>query len=141
MMKHLFAYGTLMCGEIMEEVAGVRLCHGPAILQGYSRWSVRGESYPALVPDGGGRVEGLVYLNVPEEAWEHLDRFEGEMYIRQGVEIALPGEKALPAETYVARPEWRERLDPRAWDFRAFLDHGKADFQRNYQGYRVLASE
>jgi gamma-glutamylcyclotransferase (GGCT)/AIG2-like uncharacterized protein YtfP len=140
-MKHLFAYGTLMCGEIMEEVAGVLPPHGPAILSGYSRWAVQGESYPAVVPDVAGRVEGVVYQNVPDRAWERLDRFEGEMYVRQAVQIELNDGRTLPAETYVARPAFRARLDRREWRYSDFLDHGKAGFQSRYQGYRALASD
>ena len=59
-MENLFAYGTLMCEDIMQDVAGCRLSCVPAELRGYSRRRVRGEHYPALVegrPAEGASLE------------------------------------------------------------------------------------
>jgi gamma-glutamylcyclotransferase (GGCT)/AIG2-like uncharacterized protein YtfP len=103
-MENLFAYGTLMCDDIMIEVSGCRLSHMPGTLRGYSRRSVRGEHYPALVPREEGRVEGVVYRNVPDSAWDRLDRFEGEMYTRQLLQIQLNGRATL-----LAAPTWCDR--------------------------------
>jgi gamma-glutamylcyclotransferase (GGCT)/AIG2-like uncharacterized protein YtfP len=137
-MKNLFAYGTLMCDDIMREVAGCCLSHVPGILKGYRRRSIQGEHYPALVPDVEGRVEGVVYLNVPNSAWERLDRFEGEMYARQGVQIKLNDGVMLGADTYVVRTAFLDRLDESDWDFTNFLHNGKASFKRHYRGYQSL---
>lgn len=35
-----FAYGTLMCEDIMREVSGIRPSHVPGTLKGYRRRSV-----------------------------------------------------------------------------------------------------
>ena len=137
-MDHLFAYGTLMCEDIMEEVSGCRLSHDPGTLKGYSRRAVRGESYPALMPDEIGLVGGVVYRDVPDAAWERLDRFEGEMYARRPVQIELNDGAPLAAATYVVRPEFLDRLEEHEWDFADFLRNGKALFQREYRGYRSL---
>jgi gamma-glutamylcyclotransferase (GGCT)/AIG2-like uncharacterized protein YtfP len=137
-MENLFAYGTLMCEDIMEEVSGCRLAGVPGTLKGYGRRSVRGEHYPALVPHEEGRVEGVVYRNVPDSAWERLDRFEGEMYVRQLVQIELNDGSTAQAATYVVQPEFLDLLDPTDWDFGEFLRNGKASFQRHYRGYRSL---
>lgn len=64
-MRHLFAYGTLMCDDIIAEISGSLLSHVSATLRGYRRMCVKGEHYPALVPEAGGSVEGVLYLNVP----------------------------------------------------------------------------
>jgi gamma-glutamylcyclotransferase (GGCT)/AIG2-like uncharacterized protein YtfP len=142
-MDNLFAYGTLMCDEIMREVAGCCPLHLPGMLRGYRRRCVKGELYPALVPDSEGCVEGVVYRNVPDPAWDRLDRFEGEMYARQPGLIELGDGEFLPAATYVVRPEFRDRLDHATadWDFAHFLQHGKLSFQRHYKGYQSLKSE
>jgi gamma-glutamylcyclotransferase (GGCT)/AIG2-like uncharacterized protein YtfP len=137
-MDHLFAYGTLMCEDIMREISGLRLYHEPGILSGYSRWTVEGEVYPALVPDEKGRVEGRVYRDIPESAWARLDRFEGEMYERQLVQIELKSGMALLAGTYVARPMFLDQLDKSDWDFSSFLRNGKASFQEHYKGFKSL---
>jgi len=137
-MDHLFAYGTLLCDDILCDVAGCRLSPVPGTLRGYGRRAVRGEPYPALVPDPEGRVAGVVYRHVPDAAWRRLDRFEGEMYVRHVVEIDLDDGVTLPAQTYVVRLECLHRLDPSDWDFAAFLRHDKERFQSGYQGYRAL---
>jgi gamma-glutamylcyclotransferase (GGCT)/AIG2-like uncharacterized protein YtfP len=137
-MKNLFAYGTLMCDDIMGEVSGFRLSHTTGTLKGYTRRAVKGEHYPALLPDDKDRVEGVAYLDVPESAWHRLDRFEGEMYERLRVEITLGSGATLHAETYVVKPEFLIRLEPHGWDFAEFLGTGKTSFQRHYRGYRSL---
>jgi len=71
-----------MCGSIMREVSGFDLPAVPGTLKDYCRRSVRGELYPAVMPSRDGRVEGMVYRNIPGLAWTRLDRFEEEMYVR-----------------------------------------------------------
>lgn len=137
-MENLFAYGTLMCDDIMREVSGCRLSHVSGTLKGYSRRSVKDEPYPALVPDEEGLVGGVVYRNVPNSAWDRLDRFEDEMYARQLVQIELNDGTTLLAATYVVSPEFLDHLEQSEWDFADFLRNGKAKFQRHYKGYQSL---
>ncbi|MBI5557361.1 MAG: gamma-glutamylcyclotransferase [Deltaproteobacteria bacterium] len=137
-MEHLFAYGTLMCEDIMLEVSGCRLPSVPGTLQGYCRRGVKGEHYPAIVPDSGGRVEGVVYLNLTPGAWRRLDGFEGELYSRELVRVGLEDGTSLLAAAYVLRPEFLDHLEQSGWDFADFLSHGKATFQKRYKGYHAL---
>jgi gamma-glutamylcyclotransferase (GGCT)/AIG2-like uncharacterized protein YtfP len=137
-MNHLFAYGTLMCEDIMKEVSGCCVSGAAGTVRGYSRRPVRGERYPALVPDEKGRVEGVVYRDLPVSAWDRLDRFEGRMYVRQTVRVELGGGAILPAATYIARREFLDRIEEAEWDFAEFLRNGKEYFQRNYRGYSQL---
>ena len=137
-MEHLFAYGTLMCGSIMREVSGFDLPAVPGILKDYCRRSVKGEPYPAIIPYRDGRVEGMVYRNVPGLAWDRLDRFEGEMYVRKRVRIVLDNGAVSPANTYVLQPGFESRLDRSDWDFGEFLRNGKVSFQQHYKGYLSL---
>ena len=137
-MEYLFAYGTLMCDDIMHEASGFRLSGVPGTLAGYSRRAVKDEHYPAIVPDEKGRVEGVVYRNVVASAWDRLDRFEGEMYARQVVRIELIDGSDLFAATYVLEPEFRYRLESSGWDFAYFLRYGKVNFQRQYKGNQLL---
>ncbi len=137
-MEHLFAYGTLMCEDIMEQVAGYRLAYESGTLKGFSRRSVKGEDYPALVLQETGYVDGVVYRNVPNTVWERLDRFEGEMYARQSVHIDLKDGSALLVVTYVVRPEFLNYVDQFEWDFDEFFRNGKTSFQKHYKGYNWL---
>jgi len=122
----------------MREVSGCRLSHVSGTLKGYSRRSVKDEPYPALVPDEEGLVGGVVYRNVPNSAWDRLDRFEDEMYARQLVQIELNDGTTLLAATYVVSPEFLDHLEQSEWDFADFLRNGKAKFQRHYKGYQSL---
>ena len=137
-MRNLFVYGTLMCEDIMQEVAGCLPARLPGILPGYERRAVKGERYPGLVPGPGGRVDGVVYRDVPGFAWARLDRFEGDMYRRRRVQVALTDGATLVAETYVVRPRFVSRLDRAEWNFSEFLRSGKAKLCRHYQGYANL---
>jgi len=137
-MENLFAYGTLMCEDIMAEVSGCRLSHMPGTLSGYSRRPVRKEHYPAIVKEDKGRVRGVIYQNVPESAWDRLDRFEGEMYARRRVQMELTDGATLQAEAYVIQPAYAHLLEACEWNFDDFLRNGKARFMKNYKGYASL---
>jgi gamma-glutamylcyclotransferase (GGCT)/AIG2-like uncharacterized protein YtfP len=116
-MKHLFAYGTLMCQDIMQQVAGCCPQSAPGTLYRFRRHAVRGEEYPGIRPDAAGRVEGVVYFAVPHWAWKRLDRFEGPMYHRQLLEVEQEG-AIIAAGAYVVLPEFMDCLEERDWDFK-----------------------
>ncbi len=137
-MNHLFAYGTLMCADIMEDVSRSRPASIPATLNGFSRRAVQGEHYPGVIPDPDGQVEGVVYRSVPPTAWERLDRFEGAMYARQTVQVELVDGAELPADVYVVRPEFLNRLERVDWDLADFIRSRKSNFRRTYQGFRSI---
>ena len=137
-MTHLFAYGTLMCDDIMREVSACVLQGLPGVLQGYSRRCVKNAAYPAITADESGKVNGILYLDLPATSWQRLDRFEGEMYARRPVQIELEDRRLLSAATYVAREEFMVYLEEREWDFEEFLRAGKTGFQNQYKGYRLL---
>lgn len=127
-----------MCEDIMHEVSGYRLPHDPGTLRGYSRRSVTGENYPAILPDKEATVDGLIYRNIPSTVWDRLDRFEGEMYERHHVTVELNDRTTLSAETYVIHPVYLNRLDQFDWDLDEFIRNGKASFQKQYKGYHSL---
>ncbi len=135
---HLFAYGTLMCTDIMHHVSGMPATGVPATLCGYARRKVRGETYPALVPDETSTVAGVLYTNLADAAWHRLDSFEGPMYRRETVTVQTEDGSIIPAETYVIHPDSRHFIEPAAWDFQDFLRHGKQRFQGGYIGYQQL---
>ncbi len=127
-MTHLFAYGTLMCDDIMAEASGLQVAGAPAELKGFCRLRVKEECYPALLPREGGTVDGVIYRDIPDPAWQRLDRFEGPMYSRQNVIVEMPDGTALPAATYVALDDFRDQFEEREWDFTTFLRSDKEDF-------------
>lgn len=133
-----FAYGSLMCADIMSQVAGRSLDGVVAVLPGHARHPVAGEDYPGLVPDPAGRVEGVLYRGVDAAALARLDAFEGDLYERLAVAVEVPGGGPVTAWCYVFRPACRHLLLPGEWRFEAFLATGKARFQARYLGFAAL---
>jgi hypothetical protein len=48
-MLNLFTYGSLMCDDIMNKVAGCHADRHQATLKDYFRAKIRGEEYPGIV--------------------------------------------------------------------------------------------
>ena len=136
--QDLFTYGSLMCEDIMAEVADVRLRYTPAILPGYRRFLVKDEQYPGVVAETAGVVAGRVYHDITPEGWLRLDRFEGEMYDRRPVSVRYENGSHALVQCYIFRPEFSHRLTATEWDYAAFLKGGKALFQQQYCGYKAL---
>lgn len=138
-MQNLFAYGTLMCADIMRAASACPELAGSAgLLRDHCRLCVRGEHYPGLVPHPGASVEGIVYHAVPAAAWARLDRFEGDLYVRASVAVELADATICRVQTYLVRPELSGCLEDRVWQLESFLRHGKADFETAYAGYAAI---
>ncbi len=140
-MNSLFAYGTLMCQDIMRDVSGHAGIPTPAILFEHVRLQVIGEHYPGIVRAHNKRVDGVIYEGLANTAWDRLDRFEGEMYQRVPVRVTLGSGSVLQAQTYLIHPDFVYCLADTEWDFAHFLAHGKTRFERDYQGYVHLPAD
>jgi gamma-glutamylcyclotransferase (GGCT)/AIG2-like uncharacterized protein YtfP len=124
----LFAFGTLMCEDIMQLIVGIQREPITATLDGYSRRSVKGQRYPALVADQQSQVEGQIYSEISALGWERLDQFEGEMYDRRTVKVTLASGCIVEADVYLTQPSFLHMLEPFEWDFESFLQHDKNDY-------------
>lgn len=134
-MSNLFAYGSLMCADIMTSVVGSERQRNEGGLKGYQRLKLQNEQYPAIIEGENCEVKGIVYSDIDETGWRKLDSFEGAMYKRQIVEVEIPNEGILYAYTYVLRPEYHHRILHEEWSFSEFVEHGKGVFVSNYFGY------
>jgi gamma-glutamylcyclotransferase (GGCT)/AIG2-like uncharacterized protein YtfP len=115
--RTLFFYGTLQFPAVLEAVTGRRLACETAVLDGYARFRVRGEVYPGIVAAAGAHVPGVICSGVDPVALARVDRFEGEMYRREPVQVRAGRDgHAVDAETYVVRPRWRGLLADAPWD-------------------------
>lgn len=138
MPAHCFTYGSLMCEDIMSAVCAARMASVPARLDGYRRSPVIDQEYPGMVPARGNRVEGVLYLDLPDTAWPRLDAFEGDEYSREEVGVLTADGCLLTAWTYVFKPALTARLGAGEWDFQRFLASGKARFTALYLGFDKL---
>jgi gamma-glutamylcyclotransferase (GGCT)/AIG2-like uncharacterized protein YtfP len=111
----LFAYGTLMFSAIIESVIGRLPESRPAVIKGYRRLEVAGESFPGLVEDNDATVEGVLYWNISEPEWDQLTAFEGEFYELEEVAVFSAGRKAC-ALAFVVPPSRRSLLSDKVWN-------------------------
>ncbi|MAR93157.1 MAG: gamma-glutamylcyclotransferase family protein [Pseudomonadota bacterium] len=91
MLDQLFAYGTLQLPEITTLVLGRALYGEPAELPDYHCGRVARANFPGIVPSPGARVSGTLFTGLKADDWPHLDRYEGELYRRVQVNVALTG--------------------------------------------------
>lgn len=139
MSVHVFAYGTLMIPQVMQMVTGHQFVCEPALLPGYARYGLRGETYPALVPEAVRATDGVLWRDVDAESLARLDAFEGDWYARLSVQALLgepPSEaSSIDAVTYALIDDQRHRLNHRRWSRDRFETHHLAQFLKDYRGF------
>jgi gamma-glutamylcyclotransferase (GGCT)/AIG2-like uncharacterized protein YtfP len=131
-MADLFVYGSLMFETVWMRVVGEQSAGMPAILDGYQRYAVRDETYPAIITQPGGRVEGRLMLSLRPQQLERLDAFEGTDYRRIDVEVRLGG-RLRPAQTYLFLRA--DQLLQQPWDVEGFARTGIIEFMARYGGF------
>lgn len=122
-MPPLFAYGTLMLPEIFTEVTGAPPpASVAATLPDHRRHRVNGECWPAVIPEHGASVDGLLYLDVPEVLWPRLDAFEGPDYRRVTATVATATADRMVAAYYLLDDSRRGILSLEPWSLDSFRD-------------------
>ncbi|MFO7554877.1 MAG: gamma-glutamylcyclotransferase family protein [Desulfobacterales bacterium] len=133
---NIFAYGTLMIPGVMYAVTARKFRFEKAILRGYARFTVKGESYPGIIPATDAVTKGIIYFYVDEGSLERLDQFEGGLYQRTPVTVETEKRKIRDAETYVIKPEYRGCLSSKKWNVTEFSQKHLKTFLETYQGLR-----
>jgi len=132
---NIFTYGSLMFPSVMKAVTGREFSSRNARVKNHARFKVIGESYPGLTPLEGAVTEGVLYLDVDAFSVKRLDDFEEELYERAGISaVALDGE-SLMAQTYLIKPQYRDRLSSEPWDPEHFEKADLIDFMASYGGF------
>jgi gamma-glutamylcyclotransferase (GGCT)/AIG2-like uncharacterized protein YtfP len=123
-MKNLFAYGTLLVPEIWKAVVGKEFPSEPASLPGYEIRRVVNEDFPGIRPSGDplGFVEGRVFHSLNEDTLMKLDRYEGNLYDRFEVLLAMPNSASIQSETYVVSPNFQHLLTNEFWNVDWFVN-------------------
>ena len=130
-----FAYGSLTFEEVMIAVTGKKHSRIEAKLTGFARYRVSGATYPALVQSAGLSVRGIIYTNVSPASFDLLDRFEGEYYKRQSVDVTIDEETGQSAETYIICEEFKHLLSQVPWDCDHFAQNHLNAFLSSYKGF------
>ena len=132
---NLFTYGSLMYSNVWESIVTGHYRSGSAQLRGYTRRCVVGEDYPVIIPASDcDLVTGTLYFDLNNADIALLDQFEGEPYIRTGLEVDL-GSQTAAAEVYLLNPSNSQIVSEEAWDQVAFEQQGLNRFIESYQGF------
>lgn len=122
-----FVYGTLQVPAVLERVLGRVPPLRPAELRHYRRRRVSRECYPAVVPTLNETVLGSVLYELRETDWQSLDAYEGSLYTREHVAVAVDGQTRT-VQCYVLRPEYAHLLGDEAWSLEQFVERELAVF-------------
>ena len=133
---NIFAYGTLLIPCVMYAVTAREFRFKNAILRGYARFTVKGESYPGIIPVTDAVTEGIIYIDVDELSLERLDAFEGDLYQRTPILAEIKGEETFNAEAYVIKPKFRNHLSWSEWNMKEFARKHLKAFLETYSGFQ-----
>ncbi len=128
--KNLFVYGTLMSGDVMQAVTGLYFTGTHCRLDNFQRFSVKNADYPGIRHKHGKSVDGLIYLNIPDNIWPLLDEFEGDIYERIEVAVKTAENIEFSAFTYVIKEHSAHLLTDLPWSFDIFIQQRKKQFLR-----------
>ena len=103
------------------------------MVNGFQRLNVKNEQYPGLIK-GNDIVDGVIYFNLTVVDLARLDRFEGELYRREEVEVVCEDGEKVPAFVYIIRDVYRGILDG-PWSKTEFELTGLAEFEAKYVGF------
>ena len=133
---NIFTYGTLMLPSVIYAVTSRKFRFIDATLKDYARFTVKGESYPGIIPATDANTEGIIYFDVDDLSLDRLDEFEGDLYLRAPVRVETEKEDILDAETYVIKPKYRHCLSSKEWDVKEFAQKHLASFLETYSGFQ-----
>src|SRR5262245_13816534 len=100
-----FFYGTLLDPEVRRHVIGRAadpLPVEPAVLTGYRRVYVSEQTYPVVIPDPRGSVEGLLMRGLDKAARQALLLFETDEYDEAEREVRTSSRKFIRCRVFVA---------------------------------------
>jgi gamma-glutamylcyclotransferase (GGCT)/AIG2-like uncharacterized protein YtfP len=132
----LFVYGTLMIPSVMHAVTVRRFRFIDAILRGYARYTVKGESYPGIIPATDTVTEGILYFDVDELSLERLNAFEGDLYQRTPILAETEKGEIFNAETYAIKTKYRDCLSSKKWNVKEFSQNHLEAFLETYSGFQ-----
>ncbi len=128
-----FFYGTLIDPDVRRAVLG-RLAPveaEPAVLRGWRRVPAAGKTYPVIVADPRGAVDGVVVRGLDRAARRRLERYEDDFYELIAVEVTLTGSGHKLETLVFAAGQQLSCRTARSWDL--------ADWQRRHKR-RFLAT-
>lgn len=116
----VFVYGTLQYPKILLALLGRVPVSEQAVVNGYVRYGVKGEPFPAVIQCQDSQVPGLLLSGLDPDEMEILDEYEGEQYAKCSVDAVVDGGDIRKTLLYVWKDEYIDWLDGKEWDRDAF---------------------
>lgn len=113
-----FFCGTMRDRDVLETVVGRRVADADmeaATLPGYHLARAIEESYPALVPQTGCRVDGVLVHRLSATDVARISWFEGREFAPRSVTVVLRNGTRAPASIFV--PTENLEITGDEWDF------------------------
>jgi gamma-glutamylcyclotransferase (GGCT)/AIG2-like uncharacterized protein YtfP len=101
MPRHIFTYGSLMFPQVWQHVVRGNYRSAKATVDGYARYEIVAETYPAMTAQADAMVSGILYFDVDEQDIAILDAFEGADYRRQTVRTQSETGERYAADTFI----------------------------------------
>ena len=101
--RSMFFFGTLMDADVLAAVLGrlpATQDREAAFARGWRRVFVASRPYPMLIPQSGGRVEGLLVSGLSEREYERLGFYEGWEYVTAPVSVRTLAGRAVETEMF-----------------------------------------
>ena len=103
-LNHLFCYGTLLAKEVRDKVLQYdtnKLIIKKGFIEGFEVRRVMHTNYPMLVKsEKNSIVNGEILFNLSKEDFSNLDRFEGENYKKNKINV-YSNDKDLECYVYI----------------------------------------
>ncbi len=107
-------------------------CHYETLsarLDGYQRYTVLDQSYPAIVKSQlPASVDGILYFDVTQTDLNILDEFEGEIYQRVLATVETVDSVSIETFIYRIKDNFRYKLSDREWDPDKFFSQDLTEF-------------
>jgi len=124
-----------MVPEIFLKVTGKQYRSREAILIGYERFKIIGQSYPAITLKAGACTEGIVYFDISEIHFHKLDLFEGNLYKKINSPVHMRDHQVVDAIVYVLNNGNESLLSKQKWDKNEFIQFELKKFLRTDSGF------
>lgn len=116
----LFVYGTLIFTQVMEAVTGRQHEGQIAKLHNFAAYKVVGDVYPGIWRLEGVTTDGILYQDISREDLEILDRYEGEEFHRELLDVETEDGDIHRAWVYTFRPAYHHLLSEKPWNAEYF---------------------
>lgn len=131
--SEIFVYGTLIFSPVMKAVTGKVHKGQAAKLHNFAAYKVVGDVYPGIWHLEGVSTDGILYQNISKEELEKLDRYEGEEYNRELLEVETEDGNMHRAWVYTYRPAYRHMLSEVPWNPEYFNESELDDYVANIE--------